>query len=802
MLKGGGERYLPERAHDLPEAAGVLRPTPVSLDWDQNLGKGNTQNHHREGKILCGGKFGRNKTNHADRKSRVPPSSEWRDSHHDLGEDGSDRSGGDGSRRRSSGRRRRHTAMDRFLHPWQRELEAEKRDKSAKTIKEAMMELANERQQRREERRTAARSEHCRRASRRIAFRLGHRRRRNRSVRFIGQTARDQRQHQKISNDEVEREGTGPVNEADGSEGGGAAQYSIEQMRDSLGWARKTLLALAKRLSINVQVFQSPNERAMEAAGEMDDLVSELQQHMAAFEGEVNELGSRLAGGIASSSGTFGERCDAACDAFESEFYRMIEQLTAAANSTQSNDTEQSQNAEQTGPQSSTFSRDPAIPNTSTPTCLTGSPIEQESHTSQIDTLCPSCMILPVARRCLDCNGSSTDRDQCSSCFVRHHREEPRRDHRFLRIGDSGGSGGGHGGGDSLSKGEGEDRVTDSSQRREGGGKKTGIDPGNAMNKHHDFGDPALTVGAREGDAARCSGCGDLVASGRCWSCGGVDVFPRNHPLTDQSPSRRSISTEMLGEHVASAHEARHRRQPGQTTVEKESADVETDGVTRHDHADAPDVDCKTLSSRIDRPDTATATSSSAIPAQTGDNCIEDGHGNVGMFGEDSVQALERVTSTVHSPLTRPLASSVSAGLTGQPGTCADTQRQSNVGARTVDQRDDASSGAKVLPKDGRGDDSESERDNDADEMGGGPEHGGTALQDDGEVGRSESGAASEEEEDSDDDGMVSCIVTACGGATACLGTLLDEMLEVEILLRRMNRNVSYAKMCGMCVVG
>jgi hypothetical protein len=53
---------------------------------------------------------------------------------------------------------------------------------------------------------------------------------------------------------------------------------------------------------------------------------------------------------------------------------------------------------------------------------------------------CPSCLILPVARRCLDCTQVGKDdagmpcKDLCSACYVRSHRRPSRQGHRFMRI--------------------------------------------------------------------------------------------------------------------------------------------------------------------------------------------------------------------------------------------------------------------------------------------------------------------------------------------------------------------------------
>lgn len=441
MLEGGGAGYLPMCARDLPEAIAVLGSRSMSPKSVRNRDKSNNRNVHRKRGRNITEKEGWDKPK-ATGESPIPQKD---------GQTGCDNASSEAGNYQTDGRKflsdrvRQDTTSERFLHPWQRKLEADKRDKLSSNIDEDLMQLAKDRRRRRQERRAAAGSEHCRRAGRRVAARLGRQRRRFRS-RAGGHTAQGRSQHSCIANNAGTNEEPECVGEGNGKIVIGS-EYSVEQMRDSLVWARKTMISLVKRLGhkgIDVPPLRSVDELTTPVAGDFKHLVGKLQQHLTSFEDDVATLGTQLISTTAgeATSRVLGQRCDEACEVFESEFCRMIERLISVENVTQLNEV---------GPPVNPLS-------TCTATTVAASVSMQQGSRSSHLGLCPSCTILPVSRRCLDCEGDTADRDRCSGCFVRDHREAVRRNHCFLRI-SIGGSGGSSGSGGGDIGGGGESRI-------------------------------------------------------------------------------------------------------------------------------------------------------------------------------------------------------------------------------------------------------------------------------------------------------------------------------------------------------
>lgn len=411
MLQSGGEGYLPARARDLPEAAAIWEPRVISPKSVREKDKRAAKDGRRKERRRAGGKGDNRDRSRNVKHTRVGRNEEQARSDRGSPESEMSRRSA-GNRKGFSSRSRQDRVLERFLHPWQRKLEAEKRQKCCWSVEDEESALANEQRRRSEARRAAALSDDCRRAARRVAARLGHQQHRSR-VRHGGNAVRNGSQRNLAANAELDHEhGVNPEGSAwpietassqNGADRTAGAARSLWQMRDSLGWARKTMVALAKRLDTKgVNILSAPltSEQRVSASGKVGNIIEEMQRHLEAFGDDMSALESHVAGATAEgmSSLALANRFDQASETFESEFCQLIEKITAAVGKAQLTDSDSAPSAE----------------------------------------YCPVCGVLPVARRCLECKGGREDRDRCSGCFVRDHRDASRCDHRFLRIGSGG----------------------------------------------------------------------------------------------------------------------------------------------------------------------------------------------------------------------------------------------------------------------------------------------------------------------------------------------------------------------------
>lgn len=555
------------------------------------------------------------------------------------------------------------------MHPWQRALEASKRAIRSRT-EEHEAALLREKRCRSDARRAAAVSKDCQKARKRVAARLGrHKQRRSRlrrSVKNGDHAERDTEQprhlgfgrentqfntegHGEDSRDNLDGDGY-PCRETPqqqpGDYDGGSDGHDdyLHQMRDALGWARKTLTALVQRLKDRGVAIDNLAAAAARApvgprGGERTAkdwevvlVVNKLRRRLAAFEDEGVTFGVErgaaaaaeglAAAGTNSTSSLLRSRCEAACESFEIEFGHMIDELTATARTHPSNpnlqlshfacDTDGGSSTltaagpedEQQQASSSGGVRRSANPRfTASAAARSKKPVGTASF-----GLCPSCSVLPVARRCLDCEGNHADRDRCSSCFVSEHREAPRHLHRFLRI--SGGSGISGAGGDESGDGGGYVEPEQHLGAQRGDNTRAGN---------------SGMQGNSSGVDVRCSRCGDLAAARRCRECR-VDTCAACHFLTHRSPSRRSHVTAFVGETAVALQETLHSR-------------------NRHQSVAAT----RTAASRATRNGDGGEESASG----EGDGA---GEGIVGpaKFGEDAALSLAQVRRTIDAPVVRP----------------------------------------------------------------------------------------------------------------------------------------------------
>lgn len=504
MLQKGSESYLPTCAQDLPEATAVLGSQRNKGDEDEGR-------RRRLGERL--------------RSKKKPSGSEGR-------------RGTEVSERNTSGR----FSQERFLHPWQRSLEAVKRSSGRTAEHEAA--LKSDQHRRRKARKAAGESKYCQRARQRIVVRLGRHRHRSHRRKYRNERVGGMNLPRKHAKDDPQiNDGEGSVSglysihenrnrdgsawpdngEAfNGDEGPACDVGYIGQMREALGCARKTFETLLKRLRGKGFTFEDVRRVDEAKHGEMVRLVEELQKHLATFKhtgAEAAALTSLTNCGEKTPSLEL--RCDAACEAFETEFSRLMHELTSAAKTHFCDPESTHLDNKQSFSEPCTDRLRLEIRSPSQPKNKTTAKIRISCF-----GMCPSCSILPVARRCLDCKGDGADRDRCAGCFVVEHREPSRRKHRFLRI-----------------SGERMSRTVTPTHGTDRTGPKTALQGEKA-------GAPAIS---------RCSRCGDIAAARHCRDCG-VDMCAACHFITHRTPSRQAHVTEFVGETAVAMQESLHER--------------------------------------------------------------------------------------------------------------------------------------------------------------------------------------------------------------------------------------------------
>lgn len=583
MLEEGGEAYLPERVGDLPEASAALGIRPTS---PRRLGERGAGGH-----ATNAGKHPRRSDRQEKNKSRGAKSGgdKRRVSSSDSRSAGNVFVEGDGQGnegRTDSVRRLAERPAERFLHPWQRMLEARKRE--AGRTDEVEFTMQKERQRRRDSRRAAVASADCRRAGRRVAARRGHQR---------------GRLHRKSGQGDRDGVVSGLERTSGNYDGGEVHGGCLDQIRDTLGWARKTFGALVRRLQDKGVALKTAAGTSDQNGGSLVRVVRDIQNQLVAFDGTRATFGAEIATSMAAAdTKSLQSRCDASCDSFESNFCRLIDELTAVGKN------------EFRGSPSLVEERNPA-------TFGKADHSQSDFHVGSASGLpdstprptgvsnigfCPSCSILPVARRCLDCEGGGADRDRCSGCFVRDHRDVDRRNHRFLRVSGVGGTGT-----NSISP----------KHATEGDTGTTAEENTNGIASRN-------TAISSTSWAARCSRCGDLAAARRCRDCR-VDACAACHFLAHRTPSRQAHVTEFVGETAVAMQEALHQQhQLGRKSW---------GGI----HGDESSTACVRLTSG------------------NGEDGVDDGDAigskRGGVFGEDAAQSLAQVRSTVDAPVVRPL---------------------------------------------------------------------------------------------------------------------------------------------------
>lgn len=617
MLEDGSESYLPACARDLPEARAVLGPRSTS---PTGMKEGERERHHRAGKRgkQSGCRYiGRESKGGHDllKLSNGNPTGARKDS---IDMDANENAG-----RKESSRLRKERAEERFLHLWQRTLEANKRAAGKTAEHEAA--LAREKRRRSNARREAAASEDCRRAGRRVAAHLGrHLRRRSRrnegNDKRSGRLYRSKRLKQgdsRLHRLRINATGSGSSHSSDlgnvartsesGNDNVAVDKDCLDQMRDALGWARKTFNALVKRLQDRGVAVQNTTATGGKDEREVRQLVHKLQIRLAAFEDESATMDSKkTAEATAGSTNTLTplrSKCEAACESFEVDFCRLIDELTLTAKTRLHHAKlplfgyKDHTNMTYGGGQGQASSWPAASQLASA--AVTG------IRTSTFG-LCPSCSVLPVARRCLDCDGDDLDRDRCAGCFVRGHRDAARHNHRFLRISSGG------------------DVGTGTS------GLKHGAEVGEDMTAHATCPDNSRSV--------RCSRCGDLAASRRCRDCR-VDMCAACHFLAHRSPSRQAHVTEFVGETAVAMQEALHQRSTAVTNG--------GDGVQNKSPVNG--VDEAVLFSP---PQSPISKYHKEVRGDVG-KCMEPK--GEGMFDKEAAQSLVQVRRTVDAPVVCPL---------------------------------------------------------------------------------------------------------------------------------------------------
>lgn len=515
MLQKGSESYLPTCAQDLPEAKAVLGSRRKSS---------NDKGDEDEGRRRRLGERTRSKKKKSLSEGRLNPR------------------GTEVSERRTSGR----FSEERFLHPWQRSLEAVKRSSGRTAEYEAA--LKRDQHRRREARKAAGESKYCQRARERIVAHLGRRRHRSqrrkcRSERVgeMNLSRMNEKENPQIKDGEINDSRLYSIHENrnrdesawpdsreefNDDEGPPGDVSYIGQMREALSWARKTFGNLLKRM--RGKGFAVEDVRRIDEAkhGEMVRLVEEIQKRLATFEHTGLTLGAEAAVLVSLMNGdektsSLQLRCDAACEAFETEFSRLVHELTSAAKSHLCDPESTHLDTKQSYPEPCADRLRLEIRSPSRPKTKTAPKIQISCF-----GMCPSCSILRVARRCLDCKGDEADRDRCTGCFVIEHREPTRRKHRFLRL-----------------SGE---RVSRTVTPTHGTDQR-----GQTAVQGEEAGAPATS--------SRCSCCGDLAAARHCHDCG-VDMCAACHFLAHRTPSRQAHVTELVGETAVAMQEVLHER--------------------------------------------------------------------------------------------------------------------------------------------------------------------------------------------------------------------------------------------------
>ncbi|CAM9729470.1 unnamed protein product, partial [Ectocarpus sp. 4 AP-2014] len=675
LEEGGGDSYLPARARDLPEALAVLGPPkPDSSSKDKARGS-TARKKLRRGAGKKSGEDPERKNNghdtggeESDRTARdALEASAENGSTGRSGNDPGPNTGGEGHIRKTppgwpSAKPKR--AEERFLHPWQRALEATKRAVNARTGGQHEAALLEEQRCRREARRAAAESKDCRRAGRRVAARLGRQHGRRRRRRY-GKSRGHGKGDRKMAPDRLEgsedrrarlnSQGI-EVSSRDGKVGFHRRGYDeddddfLRQLHDSLGWARKTLEALVRRLKDRGIAVESARAATASGGGglggvakdwEIVRVLNKLRRRVAAFEDEGISLGVNKA--TAAEEGVAGaaearSKCEAACESFEADFCHLIDELTATAKGLPSHPDLQLRSTSVTHRAlEASGSAHPGPGGAAAPDAA-----RRTTFRSLSFGLCPSCSVLPVARRCLDCDGD--DRDRCSSCFVREHRDADRQRHRFLRISGCG---------------------------REGA-RTVAAPPRGAA---------SVEKGAVQEDSSgggvRCSRCGDLAAARRCRDCR-VDMCAACHFLTHRSTSSRSHVTEFVGETAVSMQEALHSRNRGAAPGSTGARGSRDDGG----EVAAKESWASCSSSPFSSPSTTQAfrnvgnSGSGRVDAVSRE--ARDGRGGESpapgeaSFGKGAAQSLALVRRTIDAPAVPPPGPSQSLGGTGS-GFCGPT---------------------------------------------------------------------------------------------------------------------------------
>lgn len=680
MLEEGGEAYLPERVGDLPEASAVLGIRPPSPRRTGERGAG--------GHAINAGKYPRRSERREKNKSRGAKlgGDKRRVSSSDSRSAGNVFVEGDGQGnegRMDSVRRRAERPAERFLHPWQRMLEARKRE--AGRTDEVEFTMQKERQRRRDSRRAAVASADCRRAGRRVAARRSHQRR---------------RLHRKSGQGDRGCVISGLERTSGNYDGGEVPGGCLDQMRDTLGWARKTFGALVRRLQDRGVALETAAGTSDQNGGSLTRVVKDIQNQLVAFDGTRATFEAGIATSMAAANATsLQSRCDASCDSFESNFCRLIDELTAVGKT-------EFRGSPSLGEESNlaTFDKADHSRSDSHVGCASGLPDSTARPTGVSNIgFCPSCSILPVARRCLDCEGGGADRDRCSGCFVRDHRDVDRRNHRFLRVSGVGGTGT-----DSISP----EHAT------EGDTGTTAEENTNGIASRD-------TAVSSTSCAARCSRCGDLAAARRCRDCR-VDACAACHFLAHRTPSRQAHVTEFVGETAVAIQEALHQQ--------KQLGRRNCGGI----YGDEGSTACV-------RP-----TSGNGEDGVDGGDAI--GRKRGGVFGEDAAQSLAQVRSTVDAPVVRPLPSDQQRALGPPRGDSAvDDNRTHDVVAEEHSEVGETGSGDDRFGSNG------GERDSDDGyRKGGGGKKEAQEADGSKEIDQEESaGGVSSTDEDTDDEGMV-----------------------------------------------
>lgn len=613
MLKEGGTSYLPACVRDLPEAATVFgcgstafdAKDESELDEDCSVGKKVKQPEH-ERLINV-------------RRSNIEEPGCPRTVSEAFGAD----IDASTSRLIAPSSCREEGAEERFLHPWQRALEARKR--SIGRLAEDKTELARAQLQRTEAREAAATSQPCRRAGRRVAARL----RRHRYRRRVRRTGGGNERRRRLKCSKGRDQGTRCMQDGRSStppshlfpsidalktcktrqcDNGDAvvSEKVPDQMRDTLRRAFNTLNALEKRLRKKGLL----NENEMSTRGVETSRVARVLEatkgHLAAFENEMRTLRGELRERVTLVDGAnvklLESPCDATCESFEITFCRLVNELSRAAKGDPdglhinplgdeySCAVDHIQHEKPRQDKAEHPDNDAAHSPTVTAPC----------RDKIFFRLCPSCSVLPVARRCLDCDGDAVDREWCDGCFVKHHRELTRQSHKFLRVSNC------------LRMETPPGRGNDDTRA---GTKKSA----------------ANTSRQRKNPSGRCSRCNDIAAARRCRDCD-VNMCAACHFLAHRSPSRQAHTTELVGVAAVEIQEALHRQTAGRKVESRE-------GICESESSSAP----RSPTSGVEDAENSRCDSRSAQLQRKR------------VFGRDAAESLAQARRTIDPPVVFPL---------------------------------------------------------------------------------------------------------------------------------------------------